>query len=400
MTSRFSFFISALCLLMFSWATTVNAETEDKLTFSGFARVIMGYLDDENAEYVGYDNSVNLNQQSLLGLQADYRLSDDFSVTGQVVGYASDQRNSGLEWLYLTYSPNSALQVKLGRQRIPFFTYSDSLDIGFAYPWLTLPQQVYDTAFFSTFDGALASYEFAINDWVINYEGYWGRFDDKIYLASQNINTQVIGLFGVNATVGYKNFIVRTSYGQGDIDIEQDEVEQFSQLLRQFGFTKNADWLNANGLLQFYQLSANYEDLDYFVRSEFAKVKGAGGLFADIDSFYISAGYNFYPYTVYISYSKKDLHFDHIASEIPFGFSPDLDVLAATYLGVLAAFPDDKSTGTKLGLRWDWHTNLAFKAEMTFVQAKDVISNDYAVKDLGNFDGQAVLYQLGIEWVF
>ena len=282
----------------------------------------------------------------------------------------------------------------------PIFAFYLSLDIGFAYPWLTLPQQVYDTAFFSTFDGALASYEFAISDWVINYEGYWGRFDDKIYLASQNINTQVIGLFGVNASVGYKNFILRASYGQGDIDIEQDEVEQFSQLLRQFGFTKNADWLNANGLLQFYQLSANYEDLDYFVRSEFAMVKGEGGLFADINSFYISAGYNFYPYTVYISYSKKDLHFDHIASEIPFGISTDLDVLAATYLGVLAAFPDDKSAGTKLGLRWDWRTNLAFKAEMTFVQAKDTISNDYAVRDLGNFDGQAVLYQLGIEWVF
>lgn len=387
--------------LSFSLSTSLaNAATPNPLEFSGFARVIMGYLDDENAEYVGYDNSLSIDQQSLLGLQADYRLSEEIAFTGQVVGYTDDQRSSGLEWLYLTYTPNSALQVKLGRQRIPFFNHSDSLDVGFAYPWLTLPQQVYDTAFFSTFDGVLANYQFTLNDWQINYEGYWGRFDDEIHLDSQDLDTQVIGLFGVNASVSYRNFNLRASYGQGDIDIEQDEATQFAQLLRQFGFTNNADWLNANGLLQFYQLSANYEDLDYFLRSEVTKMTGAGGLFADIDSFYISAGYNFYPYTVYISYGKKDLHFEHLGNEIPFGVSPELDLLAATYLGILDLFPDDESKGTKIGVRWDWQYNVALKAEMTFVEAKDAISNDYAVRDLGGFDGHAVLYQFGLEWVF
>ena len=387
--------------LSFSLSTFLaNAATPNPLEFSGFARVIMGYLDDENAEYVGYDNSISIDQQSLLGFQADYRLSEEIAFTGQVVGYTDDQRSSELEWLYLTYTPNSALQVKLGRQRIPFFNHSDSLDVGFAYPWLTLPQQVYDTAFFSTFDGVLANYQFTLNDWQISYEGYWGRFDDEIHLDSQDLDTQVIGLFGVNASVSYRNFNLRGSYGQGDIDIEQDEATQFAQLLRQFGFTNNADWLNANGLLQFYQLSANYEDLDYFLRSEVTKMTGAGGLFADIDSFYISAGYNFYPYTVYISYGKKDLHFEHLANEIPFGVSPELDLLAATYLGILDLFPDDESKGTKIGIRWDWQYNVALKAEMTFVEANNAISNDYAVRDLGGFDGHAVLYQFGLEWVF
>ncbi|WP_370459647.1 porin [Paraglaciecola sp. L3A3] len=387
-------------ILILLGISPVASAADDKLQFSGFARLVLGHLDDKNAEYVGYDNSISLDQQSLLGLQADYHLSDSFSLTSQFVGYTEDQRNSGLQWLYLTYHPNNALQVKLGRQRIPFFNYSDSLDVGFAYPWLTLPQQFYDTAFFSTFDGILANYQFAINDWLINYEGYWGRFDDKIYLSTQEINTKVIGLVGINATVAYKNFSLRASYNQGDVNIEQDEAELFSQLLRQVGFTQSADWLNANGLIEFYQFSANYENLNYFVRSEIAKMVGEGGLVADIDSFYISAGYNFYPYTLYISYGKKDLHFDHLANEIPFGVSPELDVLAATYLGALAQFPDDKSAGTKIGLRWDVLSNLALKTEVTYVEANDEISNDYAVKDLGGFDGEAILYQLAIEWVF
>ena len=86
--------------LSFSLSTFLaNTATPNPLEFSGFARVIMGYLDDENAEYVGYDNSISIDQQSLLGLQADYRLSEEIAFTGQVVGYTDDQRSSGLEWL-------------------------------------------------------------------------------------------------------------------------------------------------------------------------------------------------------------------------------------------------------------------------------------------------------------
>lgn len=381
-------------------AGNAYAASQDSLQFSGFARAIIGHLDDENAEYVGYDNSISLDQQSLIGLQADYSLTDTFSVTGQVVGYTEEQRNSGLEWLYMTYAPNSALRVKLGKQRIPFFNYSDSLDIGFAYPWLTLPQQVYDTAFFSTFDGVMGNYGLSVNNWLVHLESYWGQYDDKIYLANQEINTKVNGLFGANVTVNIQDFTFRASYNHGDAEVEQDEARLFSQQLRLLGFANNADWLNADGIIRFYQFSASYENVDYFVRSEVTKMVSDAGLVADIDSIFVSLGYNFYPYTAYISYSEKDLHFDHPNSEIPFGVSDELDFLAATYLDVLAAFPDDKAKGTKLGIRWDWRPNLAFKAEMTFVEARDAISNDYAVKDLGGFDGKAVLYQLGAEWVF
>ena len=164
--------------------------------------------------------------------------------------------------------------------------------------------------------------------------------------------------------------------------------------------TDTEKWLNANGPIKFYQFSINYDNLDYFVRSEVTQFKGEKGLVSDIESFYISAGYNFYPYTVYVSYSKKNLHFDHPDNEIPVGISPDLDILAATYIAFTEAFADDKSVGIKIGTRWDWSPNLALKAEVTFVEATEEISNEYAVKDLGGFDGRAVLYQLGIEWVF
>lgn len=344
----------ALILLSSLLATSsIALAEEDKLEFSGFARVILGYLDDENAEYVGYSNNISINKQSLFALQADYKFNDDFSLTAQGIAHTGEQRQSGLEWLYLTYQPNNALQVKLGRQRIPFFNYSDSLDVGFAYPWLTLPQQFYDSAFFATFDGILANYEFSINDLLINYEGYWGRFDGTIYTSDTEIDTKAVGLYGVNVSVSYENFTVRASYNKGDASIEQTEVEEFSQQLRQFGFINNANWLNTSGLIQFYHFSVNYENLDYFFRSEVSKLVGGSGLLPDINSFYVSAGYNFAPYTAYISYSKKDLYYKHAINEIPYGLSPGLDMLAGGYDAITTTFADDQSTGIKIGTRWD-----------------------------------------------
>ena len=392
-------FVLLISLLLPSVAHYAEAEEEDKLQFSGFTRVVLGYLDDKDAEYVGYDNSVSFDQQSLIGLQADYTFNDQLSLTGQVIGHTGEQRASGLEWLYLTYTPSKALRIKLGKQRIPFFNYSDSLDVGFAYPWLTLPQQFYDTAFFSTFEGVLANYEYTFDNWVMNFEGYWGRHDDKIYLASGEIDTQVTGLYGVNTSAAYNNWTFRAAYNEGNANLTLPGAAQFVEVLNQFGFSQSAETLNPDGLIRFYQLSANYENLDYFVRSEVAKMVGESDPVPDIDSFYISAGYNFYPYTVYISYGDRDVYYDHPANEIPYGISPDLDVLAATYETVLAGFPDDKSQGTKIGLRWDWRYNVALKGEVTYVHA-DKISNDFALKDLGDFDGSAILYQFGVEWVF
>ncbi|WP_158768323.1 hypothetical protein [Paraglaciecola sp. L1A13] len=400
MIRRVFHLISASCIILLSWAPAVHAEDEDKLQFSGFARVIMGYLDDKNVEYVGYDNSVSFDQQSLLGLQADYQLNEDFSFTGQLVGHTGSQRDSGLEWLYLTYKPNNSFQVKLGKQRIPFFNYSDSLDVGFAYPWLTLPQQFYDTAFFSTFEGVLANYEFSLDDWVINYEGYWGYYNDQFYSGSRTIDIKATGLYGISTTLGYKHLSLRASYNQGDVQLGFPEASQLSELLDQLGFSNNANWLNPNGPFQFYQLSANYEDLDYFVRSEAAKIAGESGLIPDVNSYYISAGYNFYPYTAYISYSVRDVKYRHIPNEIPYGVSDQLDVLAATYDLALSQFLDEKTNGSKIGIRWDWRSNVALKAEITLVRADSKVSNDSALQDLGNFDGRAVLYQLGIDWVF
>lgn len=90
------------CLLCLTSAGLADAKPDDNLQFSGFARVVAGYLDENDAQYLGYENKISVAEQSLLGLQADYRITDDLSATIQAIARTGDETDSGIEWFYVT----------------------------------------------------------------------------------------------------------------------------------------------------------------------------------------------------------------------------------------------------------------------------------------------------------
>ncbi|MDO6559898.1 porin [Paraglaciecola chathamensis] len=391
--------IFAICLLLGSYTCFASAQAEDNLQFSGFARVVMGYLDDSNAEYLGYDNSISLEQETLIGLQADYQLSDSFSITGQLIGHSGEQRDSGIEWLYLTYTPTNSLRLKLGRQRTPFLNYSDVIDVGYSYPWATLPQQTYPRHFFSTFDGLTASYEIPNKLFVLNIEGYWGYFEDKVVVAEREMNANTTAFHGVISNIIYKNWTLRASYHQGNTSVELDELTQFSDLLNQIGFRESAESLATQGLTEVVQLSVNYENLDYFVRAEVNRIQADIVFVPNTDGYFISTGYNFHPFTSYISYAKNTTEYDQPANDIPVGLSPQLDGLAFSYLDIFNQLPIDSSEAFTIGTRWDIQPSLALKAEANLIKGSSTDTAFFAFNN-PDFDREAVLYLLALEWVF
>jgi hypothetical protein len=392
-------FISRSFFLFFD-KSSVYAKTDDALQFSGFARVVLGYLDESNATYFGYDEGISFDQQSLIGLQADYQLLDNLSVTGQFVGRSGNERESDLEWLYLTYAPSRSTKIKLGKQRTPFFNYSDSLDVGFAYPWITLPQQVYGTVPFSTFDGILANYQWSGKKIGFDIEGYWGSFDETIITLGSEVPAKVNDLRGLIAKINYDNWTFRTSYHSGDTIIELTQFEEFSSILNQFGFTQSTESLNPDGRAEFYQISASYDNLDYFFRTEVTQVHVQSAVVPNINGYFVAAGYNFYPFSSYVSFAKNKSKYGAPVNEIPIGFDPQLDALASGYQSIFKALPLFNSQSITLGTRWDFKSNLALKGEVTFISASEDRDDNFIVLDESKFDKKAPLYQLALDWVF
>lgn len=395
-----SCFIKFFCsALIFFFSGVTFAEDIEKIQFSGFARLVLGYLDDKDASYLDYDNSLSIDKESLIGLQVDYQALDNLGFTGQIIGHTDKERDSGIEWLYLTYTPTKKLKFKLGRQRTPFLNYSDVIDVGYAYPWATLPQQVYPRHFFSTFDGAMVSYEIPGKEFSLNIEGYWGYFNEDITVAERTVNAKTTNFSGLIGHINYNNWTFRGSYHQGLTSVELNDLSAFSEVLAQFGFNQSAESLRTKGLTEVFQLSANYENVNYFVRAELNRIQADLVFVPDSDGYFLSTGYHYYPFSSYISYSKNKAKYDEAANEIPIGLNPLLDSLAFSYQAIFSQLPVDSSEAFTLGTRWDVQPGLALKGEVSYIKGQ---GDDRAFFTVNNpqFDRKALLYLLALEWVF
>jgi len=262
----------SICLLCVGLSSNASAEEDGALEFSGFARLVAGYLNEENSIYSNYENHVSLETDSLLGLRADLELSKKFSLVGQVILFADEQRDSRVQWLYLNYQPSRDWNFKFGRQRAPLFLYSEAIDVGFAYPWITLPSQVYNPFVFSDFDGILATYEFSTQTFSGSFDAYYGEYNGDVGVFDTGLDVEVDDFAGIVGTVSLNNFSFRAAYHRADAEIAIDELEPFKAALRQFGFERSAAALKIDDEVKYRQFSASWDNLDYFTRFEYTNL--------------------------------------------------------------------------------------------------------------------------------
>lgn len=93
-----------------------------------------------------YTGSRNLQWKpdSKLGVQGEAALDNRrYSISGQLVARGARNGRVNLEWLYGSYKLNDTVTLQAGRKRLPMFYYSDTQDIGVAFPWTHLPPQLY-----------------------------------------------------------------------------------------------------------------------------------------------------------------------------------------------------------------------------------------------------------------
>ena len=176
------------------------------------------------------------------------------------------------------------------------FIYSETIDVGFTYPWISLPQQVYRAFLFPNFEGLHAQYEYMGTEVSIGLEAYAGGIETDFVANGQLLETDIDNLQGVVGTLEYEGWKFRASFHRGHADIYQPDLVAFSDQLRQFGFTQSADSIKTVGVGRFVQLSAFYEDLDYFFKTEVIQITADLSLSPKTKGFFVSGGLNFYPF--------------------------------------------------------------------------------------------------------
>lgn len=108
-----------------------------------------------------------------LGLQFTFQVSDTMDLNTQLVSRGVGDYNLETEWAYLSYEYSKKLTFRIGRQRIPYYLLSEYLDVGYAYPWVRTPMEMYSVPVSSS-DGVGALYDFRVGEWNLSWQGLIG----------------------------------------------------------------------------------------------------------------------------------------------------------------------------------------------------------------------------------
>lgn len=372
----------------------------NSLEITGFARAVGGYLDTERASFKGYENAFSMSEKSLAAVQADYQFSDALSGSAQLLLHTSEERNSGVEWLYLTYSPHVDVVFNAGRLRTPFLKYSDVIDVGYAYPWISAPQQLYGSYLFSQYEGVNVRYRQSINGFALGYEAYYGQYNDDNNSTESDVS--VNGLLGSVINVDYEGFQVRLASVNGSrVYADIAEIAPLIGSLTSANFNSTADQLKINGSANAYLFGLSYDSFKWYANTEWMRLTSNINVLGTISSFYISAGYYVDELLIHITYASSRQSLPEFENNVPLNVNPQLNQLHNAVQQVSRAFPTNDLDSLTLGARWDFMSNLALKAEMTLLKGKPNKTSFFDLAYNGNdFERKAVLSQIALEWVF
>ncbi|MCU4675652.1 porin [Catenovulum sp. 2E275] len=378
MRYKLGFCTSAVCSALYF--TSISAFAD--INFNGFARIAAGTTLESNEAVMGYKDSLDFKNESLFALQASANLDDGLSATAQFMSRGRDDFEVDVEWAYLSYELTDSTRINAGRLRLPFFRYSDFLDVGYAYTWVRPPQAVYDLPY-SSYDGLSILHSTTLGDFDIEVQGTLGTASEEIEVEGTPANTELDDLYGLNLSATYDWLYLRAVYmiGQASFDISNPQLNQLLQALMLTGNSNAAEQIKVDSdSSSFAGIGFGVDKSDWIFQGEITQTKVDDSFIADRYRSYVSLAHRFDVLTPYITYQK----IDDKANPTGYNLAVESGVLPADVLAGIKTFlqsqeQDAEGEYYSIGTRYDFHPSASFKADLTiwngeYTQDAQVIS--------------------------
>jgi hypothetical protein len=335
-----------------------------EVKINGFASVKGGLTTGNDDTLYGYTNDIEFKNESLFAVQLSSDLGDKLSVTAQLMAKGADDFDAEFAWAFLSYQLNDDLRLNAGRFRIPFYKYSDYLDVGYAFDWARTPRAVYDVQF-DTMDGVSLYHSGSIADMTSNVQLVFGAYEGDITISGALSRSKVQDISGVSWELSNDWLSARVAYFMADVTINATALTPLFNALNTFGFASVAREIDFNeDEGTFFGFGLSYDRNNWVAVTEYTNVKVKNSYMADRDAYFVSVGRRFDTVTPYISYEKDD---DTSKPAIYKTIPPQVP-LFATVAGVVESQLADRDTWS-FGLRYDFHPSAAFKLQLS--SAKD-----------------------------
>ncbi|TYK64628.1 porin [Colwellia echini] len=345
-----------------------SASLHAEIHLSGFGSVVGGMTTSSDETLSGYDDNMDFKQGSLFAIQASSDLGEGLGVTVQLEAKGKDDWEPDFKWAYVSYDATDSLRLLAGRQIIPFYMYSDYLDVSYAYAWIAPPEGVYDVPF-DTFDGLGLVYTTSFGSVDASFHGVYGRNTDELEINLLGVDYQVSpelnGVMGLSASFTYDWLTLRAGYFTADVVMPITDLDNLADGWEQAGFNDiaaNTKIDEDKGTFVEVGFQINYESI--IVVGEYTQLEVDNSPLAVEDSYYIMAGYQFDQVLVHLTYGADEGKTDNYTSDVPYGVDPTLDYLKqATELTLANDIQDNDYIIA--GVRYDFHDSAALKFEYT-----------------------------------
>jgi len=167
----------AVALAAVSGLGAMTAAAAD-ISLSGFGTV--GYAQsDQSYKYQRFVNDQGtFKRDSVLGVQMDARLNDEFGFTlqGKVAPSLSSDKDwdATVSWAFLSWRPTNDWLIRVGRVRVPLYLNSENIDVGATFDFARLPAEVYTTSQATDGDGLFVSKTWNMDAGELTLNGYSG----------------------------------------------------------------------------------------------------------------------------------------------------------------------------------------------------------------------------------
>ncbi|MDG5501471.1 hypothetical protein [Marinobacter sp. BGYM27] len=305
-----------------------TSSAADRVRLNGFFST--GYARaDNDAGFADITEESEVADLSLMALQGTFSINDDTKAVMQLVSRGVQDWDTELEWAYLSHQLTNDLQIRAGKMRLPFFMYSDSLEVGYAQPWARPPQAVYGPVTVNNYVGADATYTYSLGGSAITTQLFSGFTDDPETTSGADVEFR--NTVGLNAEWTDYVWKARAVVATAETNISAPGLGQL------------ADGDRGN----FYGLGFGYDDGTWQVISEITRID-VDGAFTDTDSAYLTVARRINSLTPYVSVGWIESKDDDERSGLRTALNTNRDEYS-------------------LGMRWDVLSGVAVKFDWTYV---------------------------------
>ena len=362
-------------------AAQANEQPGTTFTFGGFGTVGVAHSDYDQADYTssalkgdgaGATQPWSPNLDSRIGGQLSVKINKQWSGVIQVI---SEQRFNGsykpiVEWGNIKYQATPDLALRVGRIALPIFLSADYRKVGYAYPWVRTPVEVYGGVPITNSDGADLTFRWQSGRVKHVTQAFYGK--TFIHL-TDTTNVRASDIAGLTHTVESGALTVRASALSAVLNT--NILRSLFDGFRQFGpqgvaIADKYDVIDKR--IDILALGVNYDPGKWFVMAE-GGTSNSQSYLAKSRGMFVSAGYRTGEFTPYVTYARKDARSPTSDAGLSTAILPPPFARAAGQLNegldkTLKTIASQTTIST--GMRWDFRPDMALKLQYDRIEPR------------------------------